>query len=266
MPPVRQFVSRQPHLAAFEKEASKCPPARVSQGSSDDVSCREMARFSKSREERHAWSGRYATEAHDPPPRTGRTEREHVASWFGVNPTTGSGTHSRQLGNNSAKVCHDRPQGAALLPWVAEVVGAGEAVGRASRAATARGDRRGACRAVGEETPWDTVSLRHPAPRSPFVRRVLGAHRGIGGGAVTSGGEGVGPSFVPCRMGGVRLRSHRVNKFSPKFQLLPRISSLLKFVAHVMRLTVSLGKRSMKHSEFVDLEVSGGGPGAPYGF
>ena len=71
MPPVRQFVSRQPHLAAFEKEASKCPPARVSQGSSDDVSCREMARFSKSREERHAWSGRYVTEAHDPPAQDG---------------------------------------------------------------------------------------------------------------------------------------------------------------------------------------------------
>lgn len=34
------------------------------------------------------------------------------------------------------------------------------------------------------------------------------------------------------------------------------MSSLLKFVAHVMRLTVSSGKRSMKHTEFVDLEVS----------
>ena len=62
---------------------------------------------------------------------------------------------------------------------------------------------------MGEEIPWDTVSLRHPAPRSPFVRRVPGVHRSIGGGAVTSGGEGVGPSFVPCRAGGVRLRSSR---------------------------------------------------------
>ena len=142
-----------------------------------------MARFSKSREERHAWSGRYATEAHDPPLRTGRIEREHVASWFGVNPTTGSGTHSRQSGNSSAKVCHDRTWSVAPLSWVAEVVGVGgEAVGRASRVAAARGDWRGACRAVGEEIPWDTVSLRHPAPRSPFVRRVLGAHRDIGGG------------------------------------------------------------------------------------
>ena len=116
MPPVWRCVSRQSHLAAFEKEASKCPPARVSQGSSDDVSCREVDRFSKGREERHAWSGRYVTEAYDSPLRTGRTEREHVASWFGANPTTGSGAHSRQLGNNSAKVCHDRPQGAAPLP------------------------------------------------------------------------------------------------------------------------------------------------------
>lgn len=71
MPPVWRCVSRQSHLAAFERGASKRPPARVPQGPSDDVSCREMARFSKSREERHAWSGRYATEAHDPP-RPGR--------------------------------------------------------------------------------------------------------------------------------------------------------------------------------------------------
>lgn len=142
-----------------------------------------MARFSKSREEHHAWSDRYAAEAHDSPLRTGRAEREHVATWFGVNPTTGSGTHSRQLGNNSAKVCHDRPRSAASLLWVAEVVDAGgEAVGRASRVSAARGDRRGACRAAREEIPWGTVSLRHPAPRPPFVRRVPGVHRGIGGG------------------------------------------------------------------------------------
>ncbi len=73
------------------------------------------------------------------------------------------------MGNNSsAKVRHDRTWSAAPLPWVAEVVGVGgEAVGRASRVAAARGDRRGACRAVGEEIPWDTVSLRHPAPSPP---------------------------------------------------------------------------------------------------
>lgn len=183
MPPVWRFVSRQPHLAAFEKEASKCPPVRVSQGSSDDVSCREMARLSKSREEHHAWSDRYAAETHDSPSRTGRAEREHVASWFGANPTIGSGAHSRQSGNSSAKVRYDRTWSAAPLPWMAEAVGTGgEAVGRASRVAAARGDRRGACRAVREEIPWDTVSLRHPAPRSPFVRRVLGAHSDIGGG------------------------------------------------------------------------------------
>ena len=131
----------------------------------------------------------------------------------------------------------------------------GEVVGRASRVAAARGDRRRACRAVGEEIPWDTVSLRHPR-RAPLRPSRPGSPQRRWWGAVISGGEGVGPSFVPCRMGGVRLRSHRVNKFSPKFQLLPRMSSLLKFVAHVMRLTVSSGKRSMKHTEFVDLEVS----------
>ena len=106
------------------------PSCKGPQGSSDDVSCREVDGFSKSREEHHAWSDRYAVEAYDSPLRTGRTEREHVASWFGVNPTTGSGTHSRQSGNSSAKVCHDRPRSAASLLWVAEVVDAGgEAVG-----------------------------------------------------------------------------------------------------------------------------------------
>lgn len=84
------------------------------------------------RAERNATPGPVGTRPRPttPPPRTGRTEREHVASWFGVNPTTGSGTHSRQSGNSSAKVCHDRPRSAASLLWVAEVVDAGgEAVG-----------------------------------------------------------------------------------------------------------------------------------------
>ena len=185
------------------------PSGKGPQGSSDDVSCREVDRFSKGREERHAWSGRYAAVARDPPPRTGRAERERVASWFGASPMTGSGAHSRQSGNNSVKVCHSRPQGAALLPWMAEVVGAGgEAVGRASRVAAARGDRRGACRAVGEETPWDTVSLRHPRRGSPSSAASWEPTATLAG-AAPSGSEGVGPSFVPCRAGGVMLRSSR---------------------------------------------------------
>ena len=182
MSPVWRFVSRQPHLVAFEKEASKCPPARVSQGSSDDVSCREMARLSKSREEHHAWSGRYAAEAHDSPLRTERTEREHVASWFGVNPTTGSGAHSRQLGNNSAKVCHDRPRSAASLLWVAEVVDAGgEAVGRCSRRRSPWRPARGLPGRGGGD-PLGYGELAPPRAEPPFARRVLGAHSDIGGG------------------------------------------------------------------------------------
>ena len=190
MPPVWRCVSRQPHLAAFEKEASKCPPARVSQGSSDDVSCREMARFSKSREEHHAWSGRYVTEAHDSPAQDGEDR-------------------ARARGLVVRGEPHDRVGGALPVVGQQQRQGPPRPDVECRAAGAARGDRRRACRAVGEETPWDTVSLRHPAPRSPFVRRVLGVHRGIGGGAVTSGGEGVGPSFVPCRTGGVRLRLSR---------------------------------------------------------
>ena len=84
----------------------------------------------------------------------------------------------------------------------------GEVVGRASRVAAARGDRRRACRAVGEEIPWDTVSLRHPR-RAPLRPSRPGSPQRRWWGAVISGGEGVGPSFVPCRMGGVRLRLSR---------------------------------------------------------
>ena len=208
MPPVRQFVSRQPHLAAFEKEASKCPPARVSQGSSDDVSCREVDRFSKGREERHAWSGRYAAEARDPPPRTGRAEREHVASWLGANPTTGSGAHSRQLGNNSAKVCHDRPQGAA-----AALGGGGGRRRRGRREGLSR--RRSLWRPArglpgrGGGDPLGYGELVSPRAEIPLRPSRPGSPQRHGWGTVTSGGEGVGPSFVPCRMGGVRLRLSR---------------------------------------------------------
>ena len=86
-----------------------------------------------------------------------------MASWFGANPTTGLGAYSRQSGNNSVKVCHSRPRSAAPLPWITPAARPSGGV----RVAAARGDRRGACRAVGEEIPWDTVSLRHPAPSPP---------------------------------------------------------------------------------------------------
>ena len=183
MPPVRQFVSRQPHLAAFEKEASKCPPARVSQGSSDDVSCREVDRFSKSREERHAWSGRYATEAHDPPAQDGEGRARARGLVVRGEP------HDR-VGGALQAVGQQQRQGLPRPAAGRRVAALGSGGGRrrrrgrrrVSRVAAAHGDRRRACRAAGEEIPWGTVSLRHPAPRSPFVRRVLGAHRGIGGG------------------------------------------------------------------------------------
>ena len=48
--------------------------------------------------------------------------------------------------------------------------------------------------------PRAEVPLRPPRPGSPQRHWWR---------AVISGGEGVGPSFVPCRMGGVRLRLSR---------------------------------------------------------
>lgn len=211
MPPVWRCVSRQSHLAAFERGASKRPPARVPQGPSDDVSCREMARLSKSREERHAWSDRYAAEAYDSPLRTGRTEREHVASWFGVNPTTGSGAHSRQLGGQQ-----QQRQG---LPWPAAKRRAAALGGGGGR--RRRGRREGLSRrrslwrparglpGRGGGDPLGYGELASPRAEVPLRPSRPGSPQRHWWGAVTSGGEGVGPSFVPCRMGGVRLRLSR---------------------------------------------------------
>ena len=183
MPPVRQFVSRQPHLAAFEKEASKCPPARVSQGSSDDVSCREMARFSKSREEHHAWSGRYVTEAYDPPAQDGEDRARARGLVVRGEP------HDR-VGSALPAVGQQQRQGLPRPAAGRRAAALGGGDGRRWR----RGRREGLSR---RRSPWRPArglpgrgggdplgygELAPPAPRSPFVRRVLGAHRGIGGG------------------------------------------------------------------------------------
>ena len=177
------------------------------QGSSDDVSCREMARFSKSREEHHAWSGRHATEAHDPPAQDGegrvrarglvvRGEPHDrvggalpVVGWATTAPrsaTTGREVPRRCLGWRRRR---GRREGLSRRrsPW------------RPARGLPGRGG--GDPLGYGElASPRAEVPLRPSRPGSP-QRHWWGA--------VTSGGEGVGPSFVPCRMGGVRLRLSR---------------------------------------------------------
>ena len=124
---------------------------------------------------------------------------------------------------------HDRVGGA--LPAVGQQQRQGLPQPAAGRRAAALDGGGGRCRQRGRReglsrrrSPWRPArglpgreggdllghgELAPPVPRPSFVRRVPGVHRSIGGGAVTSGGEGVGPSFVPCRAGGVRLRSSR---------------------------------------------------------
>ena len=164
-------------------EASKCPPARVSQGPSDDVSCREMARFSKSREEHHAWSGRYVTEAYDPPAQDGEDRARARGLVVRGEP------HDR-VGSALPAVGQQQRQGLPRPAAGRRAAALGGGDGRRWR----RGRREGLSR---RRSPWRPArglpgrgggdplgygELAPPAPRSPFVRRVLGAHRGIGGG------------------------------------------------------------------------------------
>ena len=145
-----------------------------------------MAKFSKSREEHHAWSSRYATEVHDSPLRTGRTEREHMASWFGVNPTTGCGVPRRCLGWRRRR---GRREGLSRRrsPW---------------RPAQGLPDRGGG-------DPLGYGELASPRAEVPLRPSRPGSPQRHWWGTVISGGEGVEPSFVPCRAGGVRLRLSR---------------------------------------------------------
>lgn len=122
------------------------------------ITCREMAGFFRSREDHYEWSDRYIRDVHDSPVKSGRTEREHMVSWFGANPTVGSGRYSRKKGNNDARTCYSRLQNAASLLWIAEAVGVdGALVRRAYEAAVSCGDRRRACGAIRREIPWECV-------------------------------------------------------------------------------------------------------------
>ena len=125
---------------------------------SADLSCAELARLFARRDDHYPISDRYLREVHDSPDKTGRTEREHMVSWFQANRTTGAGAYSRQRGNDSARTCYQRLQNAASLLWIAEAVGIESSVIEcAYDAAVEAGDRRRACGAIRRIIPWEAV-------------------------------------------------------------------------------------------------------------
>ena len=151
--------------------------AQQSTSLSGGVTCREMARFFDSREEHYEWSDRYIAEIHDSPSKSGRTEREHMVSWFGANPTGGSGRYSRKKGNNDARTCYNRLQNAASLLWIAEAVGVdGTVVERAYESAASCEDRRAACGAIRRKIPWEQIEARYldskRRPSGSLARRI----------------------------------------------------------------------------------------------
>ena len=109
-----------------------------------DLTCSEAARFFERRcADHYPVSDRYLALVHDSPDKSGRTEREHMISWFAANQTLGSGGYTRQAANTSARRCYQRLQNAASLLWIAEACGVdGALVEKAYRAASEAGDRR----------------------------------------------------------------------------------------------------------------------------
>lgn len=127
-------------------------------GAKGDLTCRQMARIFKHREDHYPVSARYIREVHDSPDKTGDTEREHMEAWFRLNSTTGAGAYSRRKGNSSARTCYNRLANAASLLWIAEAVGVdAETVERAYDAAVEAGDHRRACGAIRGIIPWETI-------------------------------------------------------------------------------------------------------------
>lgn len=144
------------------KEATTSADRQRATSAPSGITCREMARFFRSREDHYEWSDRYIREVHDSPTKSGRTEREHMVSWFSSNPTEGSGQYSRKKGNNDARTCYNRLQNAASLLWIAEAVGVdGALVQRAYEAATPCDDRRAACRAIRAKILWERVEAAY---------------------------------------------------------------------------------------------------------
>ena len=183
MPPVWRCVSRQSHLAAFEKEASKCPLARVPKG-------------------------RRMTSAAGKWPGSPRAERNIMPGPIGTQPRPTTLPRPRREGRARARGLvvrgepYDRVGGA--LPAVGQQQRQGLPQPAAGRRAAALDGGGGRCRRRGRReglsrrrSPWRPArglpgreggdllghgELAPPVPRPSFVRRVPGVHRSIGGG------------------------------------------------------------------------------------
>ena len=125
---------------------------------SNDMRCKRFAKLLSKKDDHYPYSDLYITKVHDSPDKTGRTEREHMVSWFLANETKGSGSYSRIKPNKSAKRCYNSIMNAASLLWIAEALGINEpTVKKAYDAATAAGDYRKACGAIRKIITWEML-------------------------------------------------------------------------------------------------------------
>ena len=123
-----------------------------------DIRCKTFSDLLATKSDHYPYSDKYIREVRDSPDKTGRTEREHMVSWFRANETKGSGHYSRQNPNQSARRCYNSLLNAASLLWIAEAVGIDElTVRRAYEAAVAAGDYRRACGAIRKIITWDMI-------------------------------------------------------------------------------------------------------------
>lgn len=123
-----------------------------------DIRCKVFADILAGKADHYPYSDRYISEIHDSPSKTGRTEREHMVTWFRANETTGAGAYSRQSPNQSARRCYNSLMNAGSLLWIAEAVGVDEAtVRQAYEAAASVSDFRRACGAIRKIITWDMI-------------------------------------------------------------------------------------------------------------
>ena len=123
-----------------------------------DIRCKTFSDYLSTKKDHYPYSDKYINEVRDSPDKTGRTEREHMVTWFRANETKGSGSYSRENPNKSARRCYNSLMNAGSLLWIAEAVGIDDlTVKLAYQAAIEAGDYRRACGAIRKIITWDMI-------------------------------------------------------------------------------------------------------------
>lgn len=106
------------------------------------------------------------------------SQKAHVIAWLALQGTTGSGSYSRNKGNDSGRACYNRILNPGMLIWIAAVLGVAdaqiEAAAEAARNAEAV-NYRTRCSAFRAVIPFDALLELMEQPGKWLVDPDLGA-------------------------------------------------------------------------------------------